>query len=96
MHYLPCGLILLSLMAFINLLAPGGTVYFSSYSAKFWNWRLKWFEEQADKGLLGEIDYDRTKDGVIICKDGFKAITHSPESLKEIGDIVFSLLLKKN
>lgn len=72
----------------INLLAPGGTVYFSSYSAKFWDWRLAWFEEQASKGLLGEIDYDRTKDGVIICKDGFKATTYSPESLKEIGDTI--------
>lgn len=72
----------------INLLAPGGSVYFSSYSAQFWDWRLKWFEEQANKGLLGEIDYNRTKDGVIICKDGFKATTHSPESLKEIGDTV--------
>lgn len=72
----------------INLLAPGGTVYVSSYSAKFWDWRLKWFEEQADKGLLGEIDYDQTKDGVIICKDGFRATTHSPEDLKVIGDTI--------
>lgn len=72
----------------IKLLAPGGTAYFSSYSAKFWEWRLKWFEEQADKGLLGEIDYDQTKDGVIVCKDGFRAITHSLEQLGEIGEII--------
>jgi len=70
----------------IKLLAPGGTAYFSSYSAKFWEWRLKWFEEQADKGLLGKIDYDQTKDGVIVCKDGFRAITHSPEQLRKIGE----------
>ncbi|WP_269478142.1 class I SAM-dependent methyltransferase [Hominibacterium faecale] len=69
----------------LSLLAPGGSAYFSSYSAKFWEWRLKWFEEQAEKGLLGEIDYDKTKDGVIICKDGFRATTHSPEALDEIG-----------
>ena len=70
----------------VKLLAPGGMLYISSYSAKFWNWRLKWFEEQADKGLLGEIDYGKTGDGVIICKDGFKATTHSPEQLEEIGN----------
>lgn len=70
----------------IQLLAPGGRAYFSSYSGKFWDWRLKWFEEQAEKGLLGEIDYQQTKDGVIVCKDGFRAITHSPEDLKKIGE----------
>ncbi len=45
-----------------------------------------WFEEQADKGLLGALDYDKTKDGIIICKDGFKAITHTQKDLEEIGD----------
>jgi len=29
------------------------------------------------KGLMGEIDYDRTSDGIIINQDGFKAITLS-------------------
>lgn len=72
----------------IQLLAPGGKVYFSTYSEKFWDWRLKWFEEQVSKGLLGEIDYQQTKDGIIVCKDGFKAITHSPEDLKAIGDLI--------
>ena len=69
----------------ISLLSPGGTAYFSSYSAKFWDWRLKWFEEQSAKALLGEIDYEQTKNGVIICKDGFKAMTHSPEDLQKIA-----------
>lgn len=70
----------------VKLLAPGGTLYISSYSEKFWNWRLKWFEEQADKGLLGEIDYKNTKDGVIVCKDGFRATTHWPWQLEKIGE----------
>jgi len=74
----------------MELLAPGGRAYFSSYSSKFWEWRLKWFEEQAEKGLLGEIDYDQTKNGVIVCKDGFMARTHSPEDLKEIGERIGS------
>lgn len=70
----------------LETLAPGGTAYFSSYSAKFWDFRLEWFEEQASKGLLGEIDYAKTQNGVIICKDGFRAMTHSPEDFQKIGE----------
>jgi len=69
----------------LDIAAPGGTVYFSTYSANFWDFRLKWFEEQAAKHLLGEIDYDQTGNGVIVCKDGFKAITHSAEDFERIG-----------
>jgi SAM-dependent methyltransferase len=50
----------------------------SSYSEKFWKYRLEWFQMQADEGLLGEIDHEKTRDGVIICKDGFTATTVSP------------------
>lgn len=71
---------------FIAHLSPGGTAFFSSYSENFWDSRLKWFEEQAEKKLLGEIDYENTKDGVIVCKDGFRAVTHSPEDFKKIGE----------
>lgn len=70
----------------LNVIAPGGTVYFSTYSANFWDWRVKWFEEQADKGLLGEIDYSQTKDGVIVCKDGFRATTQTQEDYRKIGE----------
>lgn len=69
----------------LDIVAPGGSVYFSTYSANFWDWRIKWFEEQADKGLLGALDYDKTKDGVIVCKDGFQATTHTPDDYQEIG-----------
>ena len=63
----------------IRVAKPGGTILFSTYSDKFWNHRLHWFQLQADAGLLGEIDYEKTGDGVIVCKDGFKATTVSPE-----------------
>jgi len=63
----------------------GGMAFISSYSAKFWEYRLAWFCEQADKGLLGEIDMERTKNVVIICKDGFQATTHSLEDMDAIG-----------
>lgn len=70
----------------LDKVAPGGTAYFSSYSTRFWDFRLKWFEEQASKGLLGKIDYTKTKNGVIICKGGFKATIHSSEDLEKIGE----------
>ena len=46
-----------------------------------------WFQEQAEKGLLGEIDFEKTKNGVIICKDGFQALTHTTEDLRRIGEL---------
>ncbi len=65
----------------IRVTKKGGTVLFSTYSEKFWNNRLEWFKIQSEHNLIGEIDYDLTKNGVIICKDGFKAITYSKEEL---------------
>lgn len=70
----------------IKVLAPGGRAYFSTYSAKFWKHRLAWFHEQADKGLIGEIDLEKTKDGIITCKDGFAAITFSEDELRKLGE----------
>ena len=66
-------------------LLEGGTAYFSTYSSKFWKHRLAWFQEQADKGLLGEIDKEQTKDGIIICKDGFRAVTFTENDFVELG-----------
>ena len=66
------------IMESIRVTKPGGTVLFSSYSDKFWDHRLEWFQRQADAGLLGEIDYEKTRDGLIVCKDGFKATTVRP------------------
>jgi len=57
----------------------GGRVLFSSYSEHFWKDRLEWFQIQSDHGLVGEIDYNLTGHGVIICKDGFKATTIGPD-----------------
>ena len=61
----------------LRVTRKGGTVLFSSYSNKIWEERLRWFKIQAEENLLGEIDYEQTKNGVIICKDGFKATTYS-------------------
>lgn len=59
----------------VRVTKSGGTVVFSSYSERFWPQRLAWFRLQAAHGLLGEIDEAATGDGVIVCKDGFRAET---------------------
>lgn len=56
-----------------------GTVLFSSYSHRFWEDRLHWFRLQAKKGLIGEIDEEKTGQGIIVCKDGFRTSTVGPE-----------------
>lgn len=63
----------------MRITRPGGMVLFSSYVQRFWKERLTWFQLQSDQGLLGEIDHDATRDGIIVCKDGFKATTITPE-----------------
>ena len=67
--------------------SPAGR-FFSTYSANFWEERLDWFREQAEKKLLGELDMEQTKDGVIICKDGFRATTSTPEDFEHIGKML--------
>jgi SAM-dependent methyltransferase len=62
----------------IRVTKPGGTVLFSSYSDKFWENRLEWFRLQSEIGLLGEIDLEKSRDGQIVCKDGFTATTVGP------------------
>ena len=69
----------------IRVTKKGGTILFSTYSEKFWKDRLEWFQIQSDQNLIGEIDYELTKNGIIICKDGFKAITYSEKELLELA-----------
>jgi 2-polyprenyl-6-hydroxyphenyl methylase/3-demethylubiquinone-9 3-methyltransferase len=63
----------------LRVVKPGGSALFSSYSEKFWVDRLAWFQLQSDAGLLGEIDLEKSRDGQIVCKDGFTATTVFPE-----------------
>lgn len=37
---------------------------------------------QAEHGLIGEIDRERTGGGVIVCKDGFQANTVGPDEFQ--------------
>lgn len=68
----------------IRVTKNGGSVLISSYSSKIWPARLHWFELQAEAGLIGEIDWQKTRDGVIVCKDGFSASTVGVERFEEL------------
>ncbi|HVP37294.1 MAG TPA: class I SAM-dependent methyltransferase [Terriglobales bacterium] len=68
----------------IRVTKHGGKILFSSYSDKFWKHRLEWFQLQSEAGLVGKIDFEKTGDGVIVCKHGFTATTVSPDQFKKL------------
>jgi 2-polyprenyl-6-hydroxyphenyl methylase/3-demethylubiquinone-9 3-methyltransferase len=68
----------------IRVTQRGGIILFSSYSSKIWPDRLEWFHIQSDAGLLGEIDENRTGNGIIVCKDGFTATTVTPDRFRSL------------
>ena len=68
----------------IRVTKPGGKILFSTYSPKIWDERLDWFYLQAGEGLLGEIDEEKTGNGIIVCKNGFKATTFTPEEFQKL------------
>jgi 2-polyprenyl-6-hydroxyphenyl methylase/3-demethylubiquinone-9 3-methyltransferase len=68
----------------IRVTKKGGKVILGSYSDKIWTDRLKWFIQQSQQGLLGEIDFDKTKNGIIVCKDGFSAATFSSNDFQTL------------
>jgi 2-polyprenyl-6-hydroxyphenyl methylase/3-demethylubiquinone-9 3-methyltransferase len=70
----------------LRVARPGAKVLFSSYAEGFWKHRLKWFELQSEAGLLGEIDRDRTCNGVIETRDGFRATTVNRGQFQSMAD----------
>lgn len=73
------------LAAAVDVTRPGGRVLFSSYAEAFWDHRLAWFRLQAREGLLGEIDEAATGRGVIVCRDGFRATTVTPDQFRSLS-----------
>ncbi len=69
----------------VRVAKAGGVALFSSYAETFWEERLAWFEAQAAEGLLGEIDYERTGDGLVACRDGFTATTFGAEDFRAVA-----------
>jgi len=59
----------------LRVTREGGRTLFSTYTEEFWPERLDWFRLQAEHGLIGEIDESATGNGIIACKDGFRATT---------------------
>ena len=70
----------------IRVTKDNGVTLFSSYSPKIWEARLEWFKKQSEFGLIGEIDEDKTRNGTIVCKDGFRATTVSSDQFAELFD----------
>lgn len=68
----------------LRVTKPGGKLLLSSYSDKFWDDRLEWFEIQSKHKLIGEINYDLSGEGKIVCKDGFKATTYNPAQFEQL------------
>jgi 2-polyprenyl-6-hydroxyphenyl methylase/3-demethylubiquinone-9 3-methyltransferase len=68
----------------LRVTRKGGLVLFSSYAELFWPERLKWFRRQAEEGLLGRINEEKTGKGVIVCEDGFKATTFSRNDFADL------------
>lgn len=69
----------------VRVARPSGVVLFSTYSEKFWDHRLEWFRKQAGEGLLGQIDEERTGNGVIVCRDGFRATTCTEKQFRDLA-----------
>ena len=69
----------------VSVTKAGGKVQFFSYADEFWEERLAWFRLQAAHGLVGEIDEARTREGAIVCRDGFTATTVNPKRFAELS-----------
>ncbi len=69
----------------LRVTRPGGSVLLSSYANRFWEDRLEWFRLQSEHGLIGEIDEEATREGVIVCKDGFRATTVTAEEFRTLA-----------
>ena len=72
-------------MESIRVTKDRGICLFSSYSDRFWEHRLDWFRKQSEENLLGEIDWEETRNGVIVCKDGFRATTFREDDFKTLS-----------
>lgn len=69
----------------LRVTCPGGSVILSSYAQRFWEDRIGWFRIQAEHGLIGEIDDEASGEGVIACKDGFRATTVTADGFRALA-----------
>jgi len=72
----------------LRVTRPGGLLLLSSYADAFWSQRLAWFEAQAEEGLLGPVDHAASRDGFIVCGDGFRAGRMTPDGFRGLCAMV--------
>jgi 2-polyprenyl-6-hydroxyphenyl methylase/3-demethylubiquinone-9 3-methyltransferase len=68
----------------IRVARSGSRIICTSYSPRLWPHRLEWFRIQSAHGLLGEIDEQATGEGIIVCRDGFRAGTLGPDDFRTL------------
>lgn len=68
----------------MRVVREGGWILLSSYSELFWEDRLDWFKIQSRHGLIGAIDYQKTGNGLIVGKDGFRATTFCSDDFSNL------------
>jgi ubiquinone/menaquinone biosynthesis C-methylase UbiE len=69
-----------------RVLRPGGRLLLSTYAEAIWPERLAWFEAQAAHGLLGAVDRVASRDGVVVCADGFRSGRASAAELAVLAE----------
>jgi SAM-dependent methyltransferase len=80
----------------VRVAKDGGVILFSSYSPRIWADRLEWFRAQSGAGLLGELDESQTKNGTIVCKDGFQATTVGGDEFRALlGEVGLSTTIRE-
>ncbi len=62
-----------------------GVSLFSTYTERFWEHRMHWFRLQSEARLIGPIDHEATRDGKIVCTDGFVATTARASDFHDLG-----------
>ena len=72
----------------VRVTRRGGVILFSTYSPRIWPDRLEWFRAQSRAGLLGELDETCSRDGTIVCEDGFRSQAVSDPEFRTLFETV--------
>ncbi len=70
----------------LRVCKPTGASLFSTYAESFWEHRMHWFRLQSEAHLIGPINYEETRDGRIVCTDGFVATTARASDFHDLAE----------
>jgi SAM-dependent methyltransferase len=59
----------------LRVATDDGEIIIATYSEKYWDELLGWYEIKSKNGLIEEIDYEKTKPGHLVCRDGSSYVT---------------------